>query len=171
VTEIVQFSRATKYLLSGLLPFLILVAALIGLSAGPWLFAPAAFLVLLWWRLLALKVVFASDELVLVGLVSVRRIPRANVNRVEEGTVVVLTEQDRERRVTIPIAMSASGITDNTPDAQVKQRIDAAYQRWVAASAKPASGRPRSTSPPAVQRRTPGWARTTIVYRDAFDLP
>jgi len=94
---------------------------------------------LLWWRLFALKVVFASDELVLIGLVSVRRVPRMDVLRVEEGAVVVMRKQGRDRRITIPIAMSASKITDNSPDARVKQRVDAAYRRWVEAPATPAS--------------------------------
>lgn len=139
MNEVVQFSRATKYLLSGLLSLLIIGIALLALFVDPRMLVLVAFLVLLWWRLFALKVVFASDELVLIGLVSVRRVPRMNVLRVEEGAVVVMRKQGRDRRITIPIAMSASKITDNSPDARVKQRVDAAYRRWVAAPATPAS--------------------------------
>lgn len=134
-----QFSRATKYLLSALLSFLIIGTALLTIFASPWMLVLVAFLALLWWRLFALKVVFASDELVLIGLVSVRRVPRMNVLQVEEEAVVVMSKQGHERRITIPIAMSASKITDNSPDARVKQRIDAAYRRWLAAPATPAS--------------------------------
>lgn len=139
MNEVVQFSRATKYLLSGLLSLLIIGTALLALFVDPRMLVLVAFLVLLWWRLFALKVVFASDELVLIGLVSVRRVPRMNVLRVEEGAVVVMRKQGRDRRITIPIAMSASKITDNSPDARVKQRVDAAYRRWVAGPATPAS--------------------------------
>ena len=85
-----QFSRATKYLLSGLLSLLIIGTALLALFVDPRMLVLVAFLVLLWWRLFALKVVFASDELGLIGLVSVRRVPRMNVLRVEEGAVVVM---------------------------------------------------------------------------------
>jgi len=131
VTEVVQFSGATKYLLSGLLSFLIVGAAVLAFSAGPWMLMLPAVLILFWWRLSALKVVFAPDELVLVGLVSVRRFPRMSVLRVEAGAVVVVGNQSRERRVTIPLAMGVSTITDNSPDARVKQRIDAAYRRWL----------------------------------------
>ena len=131
MTEIVQFSGATKYLLSGLLSFLIVGAAVLAFSAGPWMLMLPAVLILFWWRLSALKVVFAPDELVLVGLVSVRRFPRMSVLRVEAGAVVVVGNQSRERRVTIPLAMGVSTITDNSPDARVKQRIDAAYRRWL----------------------------------------
>lgn len=131
MTEVVQFSGATKYLLSGLLSFLIVGAAVLAFSAGPWMLMLPAVLILFWWRLSALKVVFAPDELVLVGLVSVRRIPRMSVLRVEAGAVVVVGNQSRERRVTIPLAMGVSTITDNSPDARVKQRIDAAYRRWL----------------------------------------
>ena len=131
MTEVVQFSGATKYLLSGLLSFLIVGAAVLAFSAGPWMLMLPAVLILFWWRLSALKVVFAPDELVLVGLVSVRRFPRMSVLRVEAGAVVVVGNQSRERRVTIPLAMGVSTITDNSPDARVKQRIDAAYRRWL----------------------------------------
>ncbi|PZE29630.1 hypothetical protein [Curtobacterium sp. MCLR17_055] len=140
MTEVVQFSRATKYLLSGLLSFLIVGAALLALSAGPWMLTLPAVLLLFWWRLFALKVVFAPNELVLVGLVSVRRFPRMSVLRVEEGAVVVVGKQGRERRVTIPVAVGASTITDNSPDARVKQRVDAAYRRWLPVPAKRVSG-------------------------------
>jgi len=139
VNEVVQFSRATKYFLSGLLSFLIIGAALLALFADPRMLVLVAFLFLLWWRLFALKVVFASDELVVIGLVSVRRVPRMNVLRVEEGAVVVTSKQRHDRRITIPIAMGASKITDNSPDARVKQRIDAAYRRWLAAPGTSAS--------------------------------
>ena len=139
VNEVVQFTRATRYLLSGLLSFLIIGTALLAVFAGPWMLVLVAFLALLWWRLFALKVVFASDELLLIGLVSVRRVPRTSVRAIEEGSVVVVSKQDRERRITIPIAMSASRVTDNSPDARVKQRIEAAYRRWLAAPATPTS--------------------------------
>lgn len=139
MTEVVHFSRATKYLLSGLLSFLIVGATVLALPAGPSMLILPAVLVVLWWRLFALKVVFAPNEFVLVGFVSVRRFPRASVLRVEEGTVVVVSKQGRERSITIPIAMSASGIADHSPDARVKQRIDAAARRWLAESAMPAS--------------------------------
>lgn len=139
MNEAVQFSRATKYLLSGLLSILMIGTVLLAVIAGPWMLVLVAFLVLLWWRLFALKVVFASDELVLIGLLSVRRVPRGNVLRVEDGAVVVMSKQGHDHRITIPIAMSASKITDNSPDSRVKQRIDAAYRRWLAAPATPAS--------------------------------
>lgn len=139
MTEVVQLSRATRGLLSGLLSLLIIGTVLLALSSGPWMLVLALFLVLLWWRLFALKVIFASNELVLVGLVSVRRVPRMSVLGVEEGSVVVRSRQGREGKITIPIAMSASRITDDSPDARVKQRIDAAYRRWSAAQTKPVS--------------------------------
>ncbi|PZE65508.1 MULTISPECIES: hypothetical protein [unclassified Curtobacterium] len=135
-----QFSRATKYLLSGLLSFLIIGTAVLALFAGPWMLMLVAFLVLLWWRLFALKVVFASSQLVLIGLVSVRRVPRMSVLRVEEGAVVVvMSKQGHDRRITIPVAMGAAKINDHSPDARVKQRIDAAYRRWLAAPVTSAS--------------------------------
>ena len=140
MTEVVQFSRATKYLTYGLLSFLIIGAAVLALSAGPLMLTLPGVLVLFWWRLFALKVVFAPNELVLVGLASVRRFPRTNVLRVEEGAVVVVSKQGRERRITIPLAMGVSTITDNSPDARVKQRIDAAYRRWLLVPAQRVSG-------------------------------
>ena len=140
MTEVVQFSRATKYLTSGLLSFLIIGAAVLALSAGPWMLTLPAVLVLFWWRLFALKVVFAPNDLVLVGLVSVRRIPRMNVLRIEEGAVAVVSKQGRERRVMIPLAVGTSTIADNSPDARVKQRIDAAYREWLPVPARRVSG-------------------------------
>ncbi|WP_395820809.1 hypothetical protein [Curtobacterium flaccumfaciens] len=131
MTEIVRFSRATDYILGGMFSFFIIGSALLALPAGPGMLAVTGLMVLLWWRALVLKVVFSPRELVLVGIVSVKRIPKSDVLRIEQGSTVVFTRRGRERRVIIPIALSASHITDNTPDAQVKQRIDAASRRWL----------------------------------------
>ncbi|WFR67704.1 hypothetical protein P9139_04420 [Curtobacterium flaccumfaciens] len=131
MTEIVRFSQATDYILAGVFSFLIIGSALLALAAGPWMLAVTGLMVLLWWRALVLKVVFSPRKLVLVGIVSVRRIPKSDVVGIEQGSTVVLKRKGRERRVIIPIALSASRITDNTSDARVKQRIDAASQKWL----------------------------------------
>lgn len=131
LTEIVRFSRATEYILAGVFSFFFIASALLALATGPWMLAVTGLMVLLWWRALAVKVVFSPRELVLVGIVSVRRIPRSDILGVEEGSTVIFMRRGRERRVIIPIAFSASRITDNTPDARVKQRIDAASRKWL----------------------------------------
>ncbi|OII34059.1 hypothetical protein BIV02_08215 [Curtobacterium sp. MMLR14_014] len=132
--RVVRFTPITRLILAvGFVAFTVFcaVSALVIEDAAP-MWIVAALFALMWWRFSALKVEFAPAELILTGLISRRRIPRGDVLRIEEGTTVIRSRRGHEHRIIIPIAMSYSHITDNTPDARVKQRIDRAYRRWAA---------------------------------------
>lgn len=85
---------------------------------------------LLWWRLLSLRVIFTSTEMISVGLFLRKRVKKEDAVRLEDGSQLVYRHAGLERRTTITLALGYSAIDDNTPDARIKQRISLAFTSW-----------------------------------------